>query len=356
MTGAYRDTLRFYFTVTDVEGDSVRLRVEYSVNGVGWNRASIVGDTLVGWGGYCGYLVWRSGADLPGYFGDVIFRITPRDNDPHNWGESGRIVLRFRGYYRRETDSLWRVATIYGDTINLDTTKYAGEIIWSSREDLAGYDGDVLFRLEVSDGWVSNFSDSLRFKVDNNNPPSVSIVEITTEQSDSVRINYVLRDDEGDTLRIRLEYSEDGEVWKVCSVFGDTVIGSSRYSGSITWLSRVDLPGVDRYVYVRIIPFDNDIGVSDTIVFRLDNNYPPVVKIDSVFGVKRVTGAYRDTLRFYFTVTDVEGDTVFVSFYYKSADTLGSEWRRVVTFTGDSGLLVPVIKPNTITILTRKCI
>ena len=67
-------------------------------------------------------------------------------------------------------------------------------------------------------------------------------------------------------------------------------------------------------------------------------DYPPVVKIDSVFGVKRVTGAYRDTLRFYFTVTDVEGDTVF---YYKSADTLGSEWRRVVTFTGDSGLLGP---------------
>ena len=27
-----------------LEGDSVRLRVEYSVNGVDWNRASIVGD------------------------------------------------------------------------------------------------------------------------------------------------------------------------------------------------------------------------------------------------------------------------------------------------------------------------
>ena len=85
-----------------------------------------------------------------------------------------------------------------------------------------------------------------------------------------------------------------------------------------------------------ITPFDNDTGVSDTIVFRLDNNYPPVVKIDSVFGVKRVTGAYRDSLRFYFSVTDVEGDTVFVSFYYRSADTLGSEWRQVVTFSGDS--------------------
>ena len=35
----------------------MRLRVEYSDNGVDWNRASIVGDTLVGRGGYSGYLV-----------------------------------------------------------------------------------------------------------------------------------------------------------------------------------------------------------------------------------------------------------------------------------------------------------
>ena len=123
--------------------------------------------------------------------------------------DTSRDVLRLRGYYRRETDSLWRVAKIYGDTINLDTTKYAGEIIWLSREDLAGYDGDVWLKFEVNDGWVSNFSDSLRFRVDNNNLPSVSIVEITTEHSDSVRISYVLRDDERDTLRIRLEYSEE---------------------------------------------------------------------------------------------------------------------------------------------------
>ena len=45
--------------------------------------------------------------------------------------------------------------------------------------------------------------------------------------------------------------------------------------------------------------FRNDTGVSDTIVFRLDNNYPPVDKIDSVFGIKRVTGSYKDTLRFF---------------------------------------------------------
>ena len=93
---------------------------------------------------------------------------------------------------------------------------------------------------------------------------------------------------------------------------GDTInLDTTKYAGEIIWSSREDLPGVDRDVYVRITPFDNDTGVSDTIVFRLDNNNPPVGKIDSVFGIKRVTGSYKDTLRFFFTVTDVEGDTVF---------------------------------------------
>ena len=83
--------MRVDYVVSDVEGDSVRLRVEYSVNGVDWKRASIVGDTLIGRCRYSGYLIWRSGLDLPNY-GDVIFRITPRDNDPHNWGESCRNI------------------------------------------------------------------------------------------------------------------------------------------------------------------------------------------------------------------------------------------------------------------------
>ena len=47
-------------------------------------------------------------------------------------------------------------------------------------------------------------------------------------------------------------HSEDGEVWKGCSVFGDTVIVSSRYSGFITWLSRVDTLGAE---WRRVVTF-----------------------------------------------------------------------------------------------------
>ena len=59
------------YVVSDVEGDSVRLRVEYSVNGVDRNRASIVGDTLVGWGGY--EVLWATGVDLAGLVGNYYF-------------------------------------------------------------------------------------------------------------------------------------------------------------------------------------------------------------------------------------------------------------------------------------------
>ena len=82
-----------------------------------------------------------------------LFGQVERDALSFKFEYSVSDTMSWRGATVRETDSLWRVATIYGDTINLDTTKYAGELIWSSREDLAGYDGDVLFRLDVSDGW-----------------------------------------------------------------------------------------------------------------------------------------------------------------------------------------------------------
>ena len=73
----------------------------------------------------------------------------------------------------------------------------------------------------------------------------------------------------------------------------------------VLWATGVDLAGLVGNYYFKVECSDVDIGVSDTIVFRLDNNYPPVVKIDSVFGIKRVTGSYKDTLRFFFTVTEL---------------------------------------------------
>ena len=60
----------------------------------------------------------------------------------------------------------------------------------------------------------------------------------------------------GDSLSYRYRYRfvsvwVDADVEYVGSV-GDTVIVSSRYSGFISWLSRVDLPGGDSTLGVNL--------------------------------------------------------------------------------------------------------
>ncbi|CUS81419.1 Cohesin domain-containing protein [Candidatus Kryptobacter tengchongensis] len=381
IVGEVSGDVRIDYVISDIEGDSVRLRCEYSVDGDSWFVASVVGDTVnIGRDRYRGYLIWRSKLDLADYSGEVSFRVTPRDNDPHNWGafdlvrfkidnyhrhrivwsltdtlseysdtikvnytliDTTKDILKLKGYYRKDAEVNWKVATLIGDTANLDTTKYTGIIRWLSRRDLDGYDGYVWLKFEVNDGWVSNSGDSLRFKLDNNYPPLAILARVTSEQSDSVRLRYTLSDVEGDSLKIVVEYSEDGNTWRGAKIVGDTIIKPSNYSGEIVWLSREDLPGRDLYVYVRLTPMDNDIGEADTIRFKLDNNYPPVVKIDSIYGIKRRTGAYKDTLTFFFSILDSEGDTVRLRFFFKNADSVDAPWSYVTVSSGDTGDVMP---------------
>jgi hypothetical protein len=371
--------IRVDYRISDVEGDVVRLRVEYSIDGgSSWRVGSVVGDTVnIGRDRYVGYIVWRSGLDLPGYDGEVIFRVTPRDNDPHNWGTPGEIRFRVDNYQRQKikvalVDTLFeysdsvkisyliedstkdvleikvfyvkgldsaRVGSIGGVPSKVDSSRYRGTFVWLSKKDLDGFDGNVKLYVYASDGWGNGEGDSLSFKLDNNEIPSIAIAPIGEEVSDSVRIRYVLTDREGDTLRISFEYSLDSLRWRKGKVLGDTIIPASGYASNIIWLSRSDLPGVDDIVYVKITPFDNDTGRAGVISIHLDNNYPPVAKIDSIFGLKRRTGAYRGDISFSFNLRDAEDDSVkiYFKFRYDSPDSI---W-RVATASGVQRVVAP---------------
>jgi hypothetical protein len=338
----------------------------------------VVGDTVnIGRDRYVGYIVWRSGLDLPGYDGEVIFRVTPRDNDPHNWGTPGEIRFRVDNYQRQKikialVDTLFeysdsvkisyliedstkdvleikvfyvkgldsaRVGSIGGVPSKVDSSRYRGTFVWLSKKDLDGFDGNVKLYVYASDGWGNGEGDSLSFKLDNNEIPSIAIAPIGEEVSDSVRIRYVLTDREGDTLRISFEYSLDSLRWRKGKVLGDTIISASGYASDIIWLSRSDLPGVDDIVYVKITPFDNDTGRAGVISIHLDNNYPPVAKIDSISGLKRRTGAYRGDISFSFNLRDAEGDSVKIYFKFKY-DSPDSIW-RVATASGVQRVVAP---------------
>ena len=73
---------------------------------------------------------WGGGLDLPNYGGDVIFRITPRDNDPLNWGEGDRIILRVDNYHGH------RVCFVLVDTLveYSDSVRISYSLIDMSRD------------------------------------------------------------------------------------------------------------------------------------------------------------------------------------------------------------------------------
>ena len=57
---------------------------------------------------------------------------------------------------------------------------------------------------------------------------------------------------------------------------GDSLLSdSTRYEGSVKWLTWEVLPGVDDTVMFRFVPFDANRGVLSSVVFHLDNNEVP---------------------------------------------------------------------------------
>ena len=87
------------------------------------------------------------------------------------------------------------------------------------------------------------------------------------------------------------------------------------------------------------VKFNEAVDVSsviDTSNWRLNLG----LKVGSVFGIKRVTGSYKDTLRFFFTVTDAEGDSLSYRYRYR----FDSVWVDAdVEYVGSVGDTVVVV-------------
>ena len=79
-------------------------------------------------------------------------------------------------------------------------------------------------------------------------PDVLSISQLDQEQSGNIDIKYVLADDQGDSVNLICQYSDNsGSQWNLASVSGTTAnISSPDYTGSIIWQSNNDLPGVDK--------------------------------------------------------------------------------------------------------------
>ncbi|MFH1564211.1 MAG: VCBS repeat-containing protein [Nitrospirota bacterium] len=117
-----------------------------------------------------------------------------------------------------------------------------------------------------------------------NTPPQLTITNpkgTQTTQTGSVSITYILQDDQWNTCKFTVEYSENGQNWYSASGTPKTDLESSPTGKEHTfiWFSDKDVPATLTYVYLRFIPNDGVDGQTATVSFYLRNkNNLPMVK------------------------------------------------------------------------------
>ncbi|MCH8287953.1 MAG: hypothetical protein IID12_02450 [Candidatus Marinimicrobia bacterium] len=222
----------------------------------------------------------------------------------------------------------WLPTATTGNLTDILPASYSGSIIWNSSTNAEGVDAfNAKIRITPSnDNGTGAPGESNSFHLDNNLLPSAAIETPSGELTRDVEFTYTLSDPEGDILSLIGEYNVSG-VWQgALSVPG---ISAANYSGSFTWSSGNDLPGIDNTgVLFRITVSDNDEGGSSaTGAFHLDNNNPP-----SIFAFGPLA-EFRGDAQINFNLFDDENDLIGIRVEY--SDDNGSSWNPA-DITGDT--------------------
>ena len=307
--GEQSDTVIIAYTLKDTEWDTLSIICEY-YDGTGWHTATVLGNISNLDSPYIDTIKWLSYSDLPDTDLIVQFRITPQDSDlgtpgitgqfhldnfhkqsveiqPITEEQSDTVTITYNLYdsisndtldltvlYSTDNSTWYAPSLVTGDTLNIPPVSYLNrQLQWLTRNDLAGYDDTVWFRIIPKDGWAGGIEDTISFWLDNNLPPiGVSIDTPQGEVSGSIMFHYTFADSEWDTLTLLFQYIiVNTSTWQTATISGSTWI-DSPYVDSVIWLSDSDIVDMDTTVKFRIVPLDKDTGTPViTGWFRVDN-------------------------------------------------------------------------------------
>ncbi|MFH1859439.1 MAG: VCBS repeat-containing protein [bacterium] len=165
-----------------------------------------------------------------------------------------------------------------------------------------------------------------------NSPPRVEIIQLEGMQFGSVTIAYILKDNQGDTCKIDVQYSTNNQTWKTASgAIVDKIASPDGERHEFIWISESDLPATNTQVSLRIIAHDDtDIGTSSQVSFLLHNlnACPEVVDIN-------IIGTSSGRIGITFKVRDDDADKVNIGVEY----SVGNVWKKASVVGTTSGLL-----------------
>ena len=124
---------------------------------------------------------------------------------------------------------------------------------------------------------------------------------------------------------------DGGRTWEPATLTGATA-NLTDYSQTVVWRAGVDAPHIDSEdVQFRLTPLDADAGQADVATgIHIDTNDPPTIDVQDILGT--VTG----DVEIQFTLSDAEGDELFVLGEYSTDD--GSSWVPATLAGADVGI------------------
>lgn len=369
--GEQKDDVTVPFSLADTEGDTISILCEYSTQGDkegSWKTATVTGNTSgFSSGQYSGSIVWNTSVDLMGVDQkDVLFRITPSDNDsgkpgasPPIWvddnappsclladiteDQKGDVPLSFtlsdieqdtltlKVEYSVDAGTTWKPATVTGTTTMISPENYAGDLVWNSLKDIPHQDiSTIQVKVTPSDNDAGNSGATANFRVDNNEPPAIALETPSGMQKGDVPISYTITDAESDAIDLICEYSEDaGQTWVLATIKNEVKgITAANYKGKIVWDSVRDAAGIDKdTMQFRVTPKDNKEGtMGATSNFRLNNNVPPTIAINPLpTGADGKLMTQKGEIEIPFVITDPENDPISLKCEY--SEDGGRSWQ-----------------------------
>jgi len=266
-------------SVIDPDGDSVSLSLEYDAQS-GWQTATVTGSSSFKGSpsGSSATVQWDATTDLgTGYIGDILLRVTPRDND-------GTGSSALGGPFPHGNDNpVLSSLSIAGGT---------GVVR-----------GAVVVRFEVADSG-SDLIDVLSFEYSDDGFTTSTAIPIPSGTSQDFPVG-VFRD------------------------LGSTPGGSEI---SFVWDSEIAFPDIDTgnvQIAIQVqdaFGSDSNVIVTDPLVINNDWRVlsPPAATITGVIPVARVEGLDGQYIEIEYTLIDANGgDTADVAFEYLEG---GSSW------------------------------
>lgn len=150
------------------------------------------------------------------YTGSIVFALVVADSA----GDEVSLQVEYNadaahGY----PDPAWKAAAVSPTAMRTTKSGSAGIIVWSSVEDLPGFDGNVELRLRAVDsfGATGRYVVTPPLRVDNNSPPSVVFEEaaflLGSKDRGNIPLSFTVVDAESDPVAIVVQWRVPGHPW-----------------------------------------------------------------------------------------------------------------------------------------------